>query len=107
MIVNLVHVWVKEKHLNTFIEASVENHRNTLKEPGNLRFDILQDAEDPTKFIFYEAFKDEEAAAAHKATAHYLKWRDMVADWMTQPRKGVKHNVLAPLEEKQWQTVTI
>jgi len=104
MIVNLVHVWVKEAFLSAFIEATVENHKNTVKEPGNLRFDILRDADDPAKFVFYEAFVNEQAVANHKTKSHYMKWRDTVAEWMAQPRKGVKHTVIAPDEEKQWRT---
>ncbi|HEX2395740.1 MAG TPA: antibiotic biosynthesis monooxygenase [Bacteroidales bacterium] len=107
MIVNLVFIWVKEKNLDTFVEASIENHKNTIKEPGNLRFDILRDSEDPSRFVFYEAFKDEKAVAEHKATAHYMKWRDTVADWMVQPRKGVKHTAIAPSDERQWMTGSI
>jgi len=107
MIVNLVYVSVKKDFLDAFIEASIENHKNTIREPGNLRFDILRDNEDPSRFIFFEAFKNEQAVADHKMTPHYLKWRDTVADWMAQPRKGVKHTVIAPVEEKQWLTDSI
>ena len=67
-----------------------------LQEPGNLRFDLLQDPEEPTKFIFYEMYETEEAVAAHKQTAHYQTWRDTVADMMAQPRKGQKMTVHAP-----------
>lgn len=106
MIVNLVYVWVKEKYLEEFLRATVENHQNTIKEPGNLRFDVLRDSENPAKFVLYEAFKDDQAAADHKATPHYAKWRDTVADWMEEPRKGIKHSVIAPLREIQWLTAT-
>jgi autoinducer 2-degrading protein len=102
MIVTFVHSWVKEAHVSEFIEASIENHNHSVKEPGNLRFDILRDAEDPCKFVFYEVFKDEDAVNEHKKTPHYLKWRDTVADWMAQPRKGIRHSVLAPLNEEKW-----
>ncbi len=98
MIATLVHVWVKNEHIEDFKNASVANHLQSVKEPGNLRFDILQDDADPSKFILYEAYTSEEAAAGHKNTPHYLKWRDAVADWMAQPRKGVKHRILAPLD---------
>jgi autoinducer 2-degrading protein len=102
MIVTLVHVWVKDEFVNDFIKATIENHQKSIKEPGNLRFDILQDAENPAKFVFYEAFKDEKAVADHKLTAHYQVWRDAVVDWMAEPRKGIKHSVVCPLEESQW-----
>lgn len=102
MIVTLVHVWVKEHFVDAFVAATLENRNNSVKEPGNLRFDILRDAGNPAKFVFYEAFESEEAVAAHKETAHYQKWRDTVADWMSQPRRGEKHIVVSPHEKSQW-----
>jgi (4S)-4-hydroxy-5-phosphonooxypentane-2,3-dione isomerase len=102
MIVTLVHVWVREPFLNAFLEATEENHRNSVLEPGNLRFDILQDERDPAKFVFYEVFESDAAVAAHKETAHYKKWRDTVADWMAQPRQGVRHCVVQPLSKEDW-----
>ncbi len=100
MIVTFVHVWVTPEHVDDFIEAS--NHKSSIKEPGNLRFDLVQDASDKTKFVIYEAYESDEAAAAHKETAHYKKWRDMVAPWMAQPRKGEKHIILAPSDKSLW-----
>ena len=102
MIVTLVHVWVKPEHIDDFIIASTENHQNSIKEPGNLRFDLVQEAEEPSKFVIYEAYESDAAAAAHKETAHYLNWRETVADWMAQPRKGEKHIILAPTNKKLW-----
>ena len=102
MIVTFVHVRVKKEHLGDFKNASIENHMESIKEPGNLRFDVLQDDADPSKFVLYEAYVSDEASAAHKETAHYLKWRETVAEWMAQPRQGIKHNILAPLEKDLW-----
>ena len=102
MIVTLVHVWVREPFLEAFLEATAENHRNSVLEPGNLRFDILQDEKDPYKFVFYEAFDSDEAIAAHKETDHYKKWRDTVADWMAQPRQGIRHRVVQQLSKEAW-----
>ena len=102
MIVNLVYIRVKEPYLEAFIRASIENHNNTIQETGNLRFDILRDSEDPAKFIFYEAFRDDESAAVHKATSHYKKWRDTVAEMMAEPRKGVRYNILQPDSAAKW-----
>jgi autoinducer 2-degrading protein len=102
MIVTFVHVWIKPEKTEEFIEACKKNHQDSLKEPGNLRFDILQDASDPSKFTLYEAYESEEASAAHKTTAHYLKWRDTVADWMAKPREGVKHFVVCPKDKSKW-----
>src|SRR5690242_11680805 len=96
MIATLVYVHVKPEFIDAFIEATRINHENSVKESGNLRFDILQDAQDKSKFVFYEAYASEQTAAAHKETAHYLKWRDTVASWMSKPREGVKHQMLFP-----------
>jgi (4S)-4-hydroxy-5-phosphonooxypentane-2,3-dione isomerase len=96
MIVTTVAVFVNDGHLDDFITATLENHNNSLQEPGNLRFDILQSIEDPNRFTLYEAYESEEAAAAHKETGHYLRWRETVADWMEKPREGTPHRVLAP-----------
>ncbi|MBN1950094.1 MAG: antibiotic biosynthesis monooxygenase [Bacteroidales bacterium] len=102
MIVTFVHVWVIPEKRVEFIEACRINHEASVKEPGNLRFDILQDAEDPAKFTLYEAYVSEDAARAHKETEHYRAWRDTVADWMAQPRKGIKHTILYPQEPAKW-----
>lgn len=95
MIATFVHVCVKSENIEDFKKASILNHKASVKEPGNLRFDILQDAEHPDKFVLYEAYESEEAAAAHKLTEHYQVWRDTVAGWMAQPREGKKHRILA------------
>ncbi len=102
MIVTFVHVWVKPDNINDFILASTENHQSSIEEAGNLRFDLLQDANDPAKFVIYEAYESDAAAAAHKETAHYNKWRATVADWMAKPRIGEKHIIIAPTEKSQW-----
>jgi autoinducer 2-degrading protein len=102
MIVTFVHVWVKEDHIQHFIDATISNHEESVKEPGNLRFDILRDAENPSKFVLYEAYESDKAAANHKKTGHYLKWRESVADWMAKPREGIKHIIICPEDKKQW-----
>jgi autoinducer 2-degrading protein len=96
MIVTIVHVYVRNEFINDFIAATYENHKGSIKESGNFRFDILQDGQDPSKFVLYESYTSEEAAAAHKETVHYLKWRDTVAPWMAKPREGIKHKLLFP-----------
>jgi autoinducer 2-degrading protein len=96
MHVTLVHVHVKPAHIDDFIAATRLNHEASIQEPGNRRFDILQSPENPGQFILYEAYASAEAAAAHKQTAHYLTWRDTVADWMAQPRQGVRYDGLFP-----------
>ena len=96
MYVTLVHVHVRPEHLAEFIDVIRANHEGSIREPGNLRFDILQSVDDPTRFIAYEAYADEASAKAHKETAHYLAWRDTVADWMVEPRVGVRYDGLLP-----------
>lgn len=96
MHVTLVHVQVKNDHIDDFITATRLNHEASIREPGNRRFDVLQSPENPAQFILYEAYVSAEDAAAHKQTAHYLAWRDMVADWMAQPRQGVSYKGLFP-----------
>ncbi len=94
MIVTIVNVRVKKEHINDFIRASKENHKGSITETGNLRFDVIQNAEEPGRFILYEAYESEEAAVKHKETPHYLKWRETVAGWMAEPRQGIKHKVI-------------
>jgi autoinducer 2-degrading protein len=96
MITTIVHVHVKPEFVADFIEATRLNHEQSIQEPGNFRFDILQDAQDKNKFVFYEAYASEQALAAHKETSHYLTWRDTVAPWMARPREGIKHVMLFP-----------
>jgi len=96
MFVTVVYIHVKPEHVAEFIESMRVNHENSVLEPGNLRFDILQSADDPTRFIAYEAYRDEASAKAHKETAQYLAWRDKAADWMAEPRNGVRYGGLFP-----------
>lgn len=96
MTATFVHVEVLPQFVSQFIEATEENHRNSILEAGNLRFDVLQDPIENNRFILYEVYTSEETAAAHKKTEHYLKWRDTVADWMASPRKGVPQTILFP-----------
>lgn len=88
MQVTIVHVHVKDKHIDDFIEACRLNHEASINKPGNCRFDVLQSDTNPAKFVLYEAYINTEEAAKHKETKHYMKWRDTVADWMAEPRKG-------------------
>lgn len=99
MFVVCVTVWVKPGHEQDFVKATEENHRGTRKEPGNVRFDLLQAAEEPGRFFLYEVYRDADGFAAHQKTPHYLAWRETVAPWMAQPRQGVKHHSLLPTDE--------
>ena len=96
MHVTFVHVHVKPESVTAFIDASHANHSASIQEVGNRRFDVLQDPQDPTRFVLYEAYESADAAAAHKQTAHYAAWRDTVADMMAEPRKGVAMKGLYP-----------
>jgi len=90
MLVVLVHVKVKPGFEDAFEKASLENAAASVKEPGIARFDVLRQNDDPTRFVLVEAYRNPEAPAAHKGTAHYGKWRDTVEPMMAEPRKSVK-----------------
>lgn len=98
MHVTLVHVRVLPEQLDAFLVATRANHEASVREPGNRRFDVLQDPSEPTHFILYEAYATAEDAAAHKQTAHYAEWRDAVADMMAEPRQGVPMLGLYPAD---------
>lgn len=102
MIVTVVSIVVKPENIDQFIAATIENHQNSIREEGNIRFDVLQQRDNPAAFTLYEAYESDEAAAAHKKTAHYLKWRDAVETWMANPRVGIAHQVIAPVEKTLW-----
>ena len=94
MYVVSVTVFVKPDSVDRFKDAVLDNARNTRKEPGNLRFDVSQSEDDPARFLLYEVYRTKADFAAHQQTGHYLRWKDAVADWMAQPRVGVKHNTI-------------
>ena len=96
MEVTIVHVQVKPENINDFIEATRHNHEASIQEPGNLRFDVLQLEDDPSRFILYEAYQSKSDAVDHKETHHYLRWRETVGEWMATPREGVAYNGLFP-----------
>ena len=96
MHITLVHVSVAAEYINEFIAASLINHKASIREPGNRRFDVLQNATEPTKFVLYEAYDNEADAKAHKDTDHYATWRETVAHMMAEPRRGVAYVGLAP-----------
>ena len=102
MIVTCVYFHIKHDAISDFIEATVLNHNQSVKEPGNLRFDLLQQDDDPRRFMLYEAYESEESAAAHKNTSHYAQWRDTVKDYMAESRFGVKYNIIEPNDRTKW-----
>ena len=91
MYVVAVTIFVKPELRQQFIEATLDNARNTRREPGNLRFDVLASEDDPNRFMLYEVYREKEDFAKHQQTEHYFRWREAVTDWMAQPRFGVKH----------------
>jgi autoinducer 2-degrading protein len=102
MIVTCVHINVKPDCVQDFMKAIIENHKGSVQEPGNLRFDVLQKAGDPCRFMVYEAYESEAAADLHKSTPHYIKWRDTVKDYMADARQGVRYNIIEPSDRSQW-----
>ena len=86
-----VHVHVLPDCVEAFREASIANARLSLQEPGIARFDVVQQADDPTRFVLVEAYRIADAPAKHKETAHYATWRDTVALMMAEPRRSVKY----------------
>lgn len=94
MYVVAVTVFVKPEFIRPFIAASLDNARHSRKEPGNVRWDFAQAEDDPARFLLYEAYRSKDDFVVHQQTAHYLRWKQAVADWMAQPRQGIKHNSL-------------
>lgn len=93
-----VHVHVKPEYLEAFQAATVANARASLQEPGIARFDVVQQADDPTRFVLVEVYRNAAAPAAHKETAHYAAWRDTVAPMMASPRTSVKFAHVFPAD---------
>ena len=96
MHVTIVQCQVRRESVDAFSEACRANHEASTREPGNRRFDILQDVNDPMHFVLYEAYATAEAAAAHKQSAHYQAWRETVAPMMAQAREGKPFRGLFP-----------
>jgi quinol monooxygenase YgiN len=96
MFVVHVHVHVKPESLEAFKAATLENARHSMQEPGIARFDVLQQRDDPTRFVLVEVYRTPDDPAEHKKTTHYQAWRDTVAEMMTQPRSSVKYDNVYP-----------
>jgi quinol monooxygenase YgiN len=96
MIVVLVHVHVKPDSVEGFRAATGENAAGSVNEPGVARFDIIQQNDDPTRFVMIEVYRTEADVQKHKETAHYRKWRETVEEMMAEPRRGVKHSSVFP-----------
>lgn len=96
-----VDIHVKPESVEAFRQATIENARNSILEPGVARFDVVQDAVDPTHFVLVEVYRTLEAPAEHKATPHYQKWLDAVADLMAEPRSRVQYRNVFP-DDYDW-----
>jgi autoinducer 2-degrading protein len=101
MLVVHVHVQVRPEQIAAFQAASLANARASVQEPGVARFDVVQQADDPTRFVLVEVYRTASAPAAHKETAHYALWRDTVAPMMAEPRRSVKFASVYP-EDSAW-----
>lgn len=104
MHVTLVRIHVRPEHVADFIDATRKNHEGSVREPGNLRFDVLQLEEDPARFVLYEVYRAAEDAAAHKDTAHYKAWRQAVDGWMASTREGKRYRPLAPADPERFRS---
>ncbi len=91
MLIVHVFVHVKPDCVAAFQAASLDNARHSIQEPGIARFDVIQQSDDPTRFVLVEVYRDADAPARHKETAHYARWRDAVAEMMAAPRASVKY----------------
>src|ERR1017187_7840131 len=96
MLIVHVHAHVKPEAVADFRHATIENARSSAQEPGIARFDVVAQQDDTTRFVLIEVYRTPEAAAAHKETAHYAKWRDTVAPMMAEPRQSVKYKAVFP-----------
>ena len=94
-----VHIHVKPEHLEEFKKATNENAAQSRKEPGIARFDVIQQADDPTRFILMEAYRSVEGHARHKETTHYNTWTATVADWLFEPRTRVIYTNISPADQ--------
>jgi autoinducer 2-degrading protein len=101
MLVVHVHVHVKSESVDAFKMATIENARNSIREPGIARFDLIQQTDDPTRFVLVEVYCTPDDPARHKVTTHYAKWRDAVAPMMAEPRSSVKYANVFP-EDAGW-----
>jgi autoinducer 2-degrading protein len=99
MIVRVISLRVKPEHIDAFKAASTANHVGALREPGILRFDVLQKESKPTEFMLYEVYETREASLTHKETVHYLKWKEAVEPMMAEPRQTTAYTLIAPASE--------
>jgi (4S)-4-hydroxy-5-phosphonooxypentane-2,3-dione isomerase len=102
MLIVHVFVHVKPDAVDAFAAATLENARNSVREPGVVRFDVVQQDDDPTRFVLVEIYRTPTDPARHKETAHYLEWRDTVEPMMAEPRRSVKYHEVFP-DPERWE----
>ncbi len=102
MLIVQVFVHVRPDSVDAFLAATLDNARHSVGEPGVVRFDVIQQDDDPTRFSLIEIYRDGDAPAAHKATAHYARWRDTVEPMMAEPRSNTKYRARFP-ESALWE----
>jgi len=99
MFIAQIHVHVKPESVADFTQATIENAHASIQEPGIARFDVVQQQDDPAHFVLIEAYRSSDAVTAHRATAHYAKWRDIVEPMMAEPRQRTQYNAVFPAPE--------
>ena len=99
MLIAHIQIHVKPEFIDRFREATIENASHSVQEPGIARFDVIQQKDDPTRFVLIEVYRSTEATEQHRATAHYAKWRDTVADMMAEPRSRLEYANVFPADE--------
>jgi autoinducer 2-degrading protein len=104
MLVVHVDVLVRPERVAEFLEATLANARASIQEPGVLRFDVVQDQADPAHVVLVEVYRDADAPAAHKATAHYATWRDAVEEMMARPRSSARFSAIFPAGDAGWES---
>jgi len=99
MLIVHVHVHVKPEHIEAFRQATIQNAANSVKEPGIARFDVIQQADDPARFVLVEVYRNQEATLKHKETAHYSAWAAQVTDMLAEPRARVSYANVYPADD--------
>jgi quinol monooxygenase YgiN len=101
MVITVVNIHVKEDCIEDFKLSIMENARESRKEPGNLRFDVIQQTDDPTRFLLIEIYTDNQGPILHKQTKHYIHWKEIAETMMAEPRVGTRYVPVSP-EESEW-----
>lgn len=104
MLIVHVHVHVKPEHVDAFIAASTDNARASLREPGILRFDVIQEQGARERFVLVEVYRTDDAPARHKETPHYKTWRDAVEPMMAEPRRSTRYAAAFPIDDAGWRS---